>query len=202
MTEEIATLRKRVILSPLTPMTDERFIANIDDINELINLCDDEGLDRTQLRRQLGEFYPELIRRINAQPSVQHAHLLIRSLYRLIYDRGFDEADRGPQLWRDTLVSLTDRLVAAYRHTPLIPSWAYLPHLLYISARRGELDHIQPEVDRILADLIACDWSTLPLDEQLHRLSARQAVSGYLIPSPAHEPAWAAALTRLPSPTH
>ena len=71
MTEEIATLRKRVILSPLTPMTDERFIANIDDINELINLCDDEGLDRTQLRRQLGEFYPELIRRINAQPSVQ-----------------------------------------------------------------------------------------------------------------------------------
>lgn len=202
MTDEIATLRKRIILSPHTPMTDERFIANIDDINELINLCDDEGIDRTRLRSQLGEFYPGLIRRIEAQPSIQQAHALIRSLYRLIFDRGYDETDRGPLLWRETLNELTSRLVDDYRRTPSIPSWAYLPHLLYISARRGQLEDIQSEVDRILADLIACDWSRLPLDEQLHRIGARQSVSGYLIPSPAYEPAWSAALTHLPSPIH
>lgn len=202
MTDEIATLRKRIILSPHIPMTDERFIANIDDINELINLCDDEGIDRTELRSRLDGFYPELIRRIEAQPSIQQDHALIRCLYRLIFDRGYDDADRGPRLWRDTLTDLTSRLVDDYHRAPSIPSWAYLPHLLYISAHRGQLEDIQPEVDRILADLIACDWSLLPLDEQLHRISARHAVNGYLIPSPAYEPAWTAALTHLPSPTY
>lgn len=200
MTDEIATLRKRIILSPLTPITDERFIANIDDINELINLCDDEGIDRTQLRRQLGEFYPELMRRIEAQHSIQSAHALIRCLYRLIFDRGYDEEDRGPRQWRETLSRLSSQLVDAYRRKPSIPSWAYLPHLLYVSALRGELESIQAEVDHILASLIACDWSRLSADEQHHRLSARHAVSGYLIPSPAHEPAWAAARTA--TPTH
>lgn len=126
MTGIIERLNRLVTFDGCESMTDEDFIADIDAANLLCCLHDDLGLDRTEIRSNMERLYPQLIRRIEAKQDIQYAMPLIRVLYRLIYDRDADEADRGPIAWRDTLVDLCRKVAESYRKQPLTHSADYL----------------------------------------------------------------------------
>ncbi len=107
-------------------MSDDDFIANVDAINVLCNLYDDLGLNRTDIRKNMDKIYPQFSRRIYGKKDIQHAMPLIKALYRYIYGRGVDNADRGPIGWRKSFEEMCGKVVDAYRRNPLIHSSDYL----------------------------------------------------------------------------
>lgn len=123
----IEQLEALVTFKAYKSMTDDDFIANIEAINLLINVHDDLGLDRSDLRRGMGNLYPEFSRRICCKKNIQLALPLIKSLNDFIYGR---EEDRGPERWQNTLTEMCCKVVDAYRKEPLICSHDYLNRFL------------------------------------------------------------------------
>ncbi len=107
-------------------MSDDDFIANVEAINVLCNLYDDLGLDRTDIRKNMDKIYPQFSRGIYGKKDIQLAMPLIKALYRYIYGRGVDNADRGPIRWRKFFEGMCGKVVDAYRRNPLIHSSDYL----------------------------------------------------------------------------
>lgn len=153
-------------------MSDEDFIANIDAINLLCNLCDDLNIDRSEIRKKMDKLYPEFSLRVYGKNNIQLSLPLIKSLYRYIYDRGVDAKDRGPANRSNALLEMCCKVVKAYNENPLISSCDYLYALSCVTRTRdyaGQDDYseIKNIVDGYLQNI-----ELVSTEEKILRLKA------------------------------
>lgn len=152
------------------PVSDDDFIAGIEAVNLLCNLCDDLGIDRTGIRRGLDSLYPELLRRISEKDDVQYAVPLIEALYSLIYGRS---DDRGPENWRETFEGMCSRVVDSYRKKPLIDIAGYLFALDTVCRVNGHTgsNEYKEEYGNYMAAFLG-DIENVTLAERIRRVRA------------------------------
>ncbi len=153
-------------------MSDDDFIANVDAINLLCNLYDDLGLDRTDIRKDMDALYPEFSRRIYGKKNIQLAMPLIKALYRYIYDRGIDNADRGPVRWRESFEEMCRKVVTSYRRTPLIHSADYLYALDMVCRLNDDDDNRNTHEYKETIDSYLADIDNVLTDEKIKRVNA------------------------------
>jgi len=153
-------------------MSDDDFIAGIDAANLFCKLHDDFGISRTEIRGKMEQLYPEIVRRVYNKENIQQAIPMIKALYRFIYGRSFDDADRGPDSWRNTLVEMCCKVVKAYREKPLIPSYSYLYALSTVAL---SCEHVNPtdsqECEEIL-DSYLSEIESASFEELIHYVGA------------------------------
>ncbi|MCM1491549.1 MAG: hypothetical protein NC095_12110 [Muribaculum sp.] len=150
-------------------MTDDDFIANIDAINVLCNLCEDLDLDHSDILRNLSTLYPEIARRIHGKPDIQLAMPLIKALYRYIYGR---DEDHGPKTWRDAFEDMCCKVVEAYRRKPLADPTDYLFALATASRVQKDFDKSIVEEYRQSIAALLHNIDNIPLAEKIRRVSA------------------------------
>ncbi len=177
----------RLAVDPSMP--DDDFIANIDAINLLCNLYDDLGMDRSAIRREMDKLYPDMQRRIYSKPNIQQAMPLIKSLYRYIYGRGFDEDDRGAACRREALAEMCGEVVKAYAEEPLISSYHYIFALRTIVASCGCNDCEEYREYRKIIDGYLEGINAVSLSERVRRVSAY--LQSRAITEPAAQDKWA-----------
>lgn len=153
-------------------MTDDDFIANVDAINLLCNLCDDLGLDRTEIRKNMDKIYPQFSRRVYGKGDIQQSLPLIKALYRYIYNRGVDSKDRGPVNRRNTLTEMCCKVVKSYNENPIISSYDLLFALSYATRTRdyvGQEDY--QEIENIIDGYLK-DIDSVSIEDKILRLKA------------------------------
>ncbi len=153
-------------------MTDDDFIANVDAINLLCNLCDDLNIDRTEVRKNMDKLYPQFSRRVYGKGDIQQSLSLIKALYRYIYNRGVDSKDRGSANRRNTLTEMCCKVVKAYNENPIISSYDFLFALSYATRT---WDYIGPEDYQEIKDIIdgyLKDIDSVSIEDKILRLKA------------------------------
>jgi len=155
-------------------MSDDDFIANIDAINLIYNIYDDFGLDRTEIRRDMDKLYPQFSRRVYGKTDIQLAMPLIKALYRYIYGRGVDNADRGPVNRRYSFVEMCCKAVAAYKAKPIMHSSDYLYALGIVSRMRDDFDYCASKEYSASVNSYLKDIDNASTEERILRLKAYQ----------------------------
>jgi len=160
-------------------MSDDDFIANIDAINLMCNIYDDFGLDRTEIRRDMDKFYPHFSRRVYGKTDIQLAMPLIKALYRYIYGRGVDNADRGPANRRSSLIEMCSEAVAAYKAKPMMHSSDYLYALGIVSRMKDDFDYCASKEYSASVNASLKDLDNVSNEEKIRRLKAYQDSVGH-----------------------
>lgn len=155
-------------------MTDDDFIANVDAINALCNLCDDLNLDRSEIRKNMDKLYPEFARRVYGKSNIQQSMPLIKALYRYIYDRGCDNADRGPVNRRNRLLEMCCKVVASYKDAPATHIADYIWALTNVLRSQEHISPDQYQECNDIVDGLLEDIDSVPDDEKIRRVSAYQ----------------------------
>ncbi len=168
----IDSLNSLVTFEADKSMSDDDFIANVDAVNLLCNLYDDLGLDRTEIRKNMGKIYPQFSRRIYGKKDIQLAMPLIKALYRYIYGRGVDNADRGPIGWRKTFEEMCGKVVDAYRRTSLIHSADYLYALDMVCRLNDDDDNRNTHEYKETIDYYLADIDNVSTTEKVERVNA------------------------------
>lgn len=145
----ITQITDLVELRHVSSFSDEDFVADVRTINLLINLCDESGTDRVELRNRLGEMYPEFVRRLKASATIRQRVTLLRGLYDFIYGRSLEEDDRGPALWREFLKMQCRQVAMSW--TP--QSVDELPDYIWCACKGGAVAELPGAVDRLTAAL-------------------------------------------------
>ena len=153
-------------------MTDDDFIANVDAINLLCNLCDDLGLDRTEIRKNMDKIYPQLSRRVYGKGDIQQSLSLIKALYRYIYNRGVDSKDRGPINRRNTLTEMCCKVVKSYNENPIIPSYDFLFAFSYATRTRDYVGQDDYQEIKNIIDGYLKDIDSVSIEGKILRLKA------------------------------
>ncbi len=175
----IDTLNALVAFKVDKSMSDDDFIANIDAINLLCNICDDLGLDRTGIRKKMDALFPQFSRRIYSKANIQFAMPLIKALYRYIYGRSVDNADRGPVNRRNAFIEMCRKTVAAYKAKPMMHSSDYLYALGIVSRMRDDFDYSASKEYSASVNAYLKDLDNVSNEEKIQRLKAYQDSVGH-----------------------
>jgi len=175
------TLNALVTFKVDKSMSDDDFIANIDAINLMCNIYDDLGLDCTEIRRDMDKLYSQFSRRVYEKIYIQLAMPLIKALYRYIYGRGVDNADRGPVNRWNTFIEMCCKAVAAYKAKPIIHSSDYLYALGIVSRMRDDFDCCVSKEYSASVNASLKDLDNVSNEEKIRRLKAYQDSVGDII---------------------
>lgn len=168
----IETLKGRISLEIDPSMSDDEFIANVDDINQLCCIYDELEMDRSAVRERMTGLYPEFARRIGEKGNIQEGVELIKALYRFIYGRSVSRADRGPEEWRNAFVEYCRQCVEQYRLKPLMHSADYLYTLVSgVRVSRGDYREVRDEYQAMLREYLR-DLDSCSEEEKRRRVAA------------------------------
>ncbi len=173
------TLNALVTFNVDRSMSDDDFIANIDAINLLCNIYDDLGLDRSEIRRDMDKLYPQFFRRVYGKTDIQLAMPLIKALYRYIYGRGADNADRGPVNRRNAFIEMCCKTVVAYKAKPMMHSSDYLYALDIVSRMRDDFDCSASKEYSASVNAYLKNIDNVSNEEKIRRLKAYQDSVGH-----------------------
>lgn len=175
----INTLNALVRFEVDKSMSDDDFIANIDAINLLCNIYDELGLDRTEIRKKMDAHFPQFSRRVYSKGNIQATMPLIKALYRYIYGRGADNADRGPINRRNSFIEMCRKAVAAYKDKPMMHSTDYLYVLGIVSRMRDDFDCSASKEYSASVNAYLKDLDNVSNEEKIRRLKAYQDSVGH-----------------------